>query len=391
MREGWVEYKFKDIATAIKGKLPKDKNEIGEGIPYLTASYLRSGKPDFWVENLEGLVMAEDGDCLILWDGAGAGDLFSANHGIVSSTMAVVTTQNSDILREFLTLLISSKAEYIKETCRGTTVPHVSPDAIANMDLKIPPLPEQEKIVDLLVAVDSYIKALQHQLDSANRSREAVFYEILTTESDNWFQTNLGEVLEICKNGKNYKDGISSEGLPITRIQTISEGKIDLTKVGFGNLFLEDADGFLLEEGDVLFSHINSLPHVGKVAQVQSIHLPLIHGMNLLRMQFKNTYDHNFMFYLMQSNWMRSEIKSRAQIAVNQVSINISSLKNIIVRIPQLEIQRKIATLIGQWDVLIQECESSLFSVRKLRSGLLSDLLSGEHEIPASYDKVMAK
>ncbi len=74
MFEGWVEYKFKDVATVVKGKLPRNKNEVGIGIPYLTASYLRSGKPDFWIENLEGAVTAEDGDCLILWDGAGAGD-----------------------------------------------------------------------------------------------------------------------------------------------------------------------------------------------------------------------------------------------------------------------------------------------------------------------------
>ena len=170
MREGWVDYKFKDVASAVKGKLPKNKNEVGIGIPYLTASYLRSSKPDFWIENLEGAVTAEDGDCLILWDGAGAGDLFSAHRGVVSSTMAVVTIQNSKILREFLTLLISSKADYIKETCRGTTVPHVSPDAIANMDLKIPPLPEQKRIVDLISAVDSYIEAISHQSEKNDKS-----------------------------------------------------------------------------------------------------------------------------------------------------------------------------------------------------------------------------
>ncbi len=163
MRDGWVEYKFKDVATAVKGKLPKSKNEDGIGIPYLTASYLRSNKPDFWIENLEGAVTAEDGDCLILWDGAGAGDLFSAHRGVVSSTMALVSAKNSKILPEFLTLFISSKAEYIKETCRGTTVPHVSPDAIANMDLQIPSVPEQRRIVDLISTIDSYIRIISNQ------------------------------------------------------------------------------------------------------------------------------------------------------------------------------------------------------------------------------------
>ena len=184
MREGWVDYKFKDVATAVKGKLPKSKNEDGIGIPYLTASYLRSNQPDYWIENLEGAVTAEDGDCLILWDGAGAGDLFSARRGVVSSTMAVVTTQNSKILREFLTLFISSKADYIKETCRGTTVPHVSPDAIANMELKIPPLPEQKRIVKIINTFDEVIVKTVLTTNQAKELRSGLLSDLLGGEHE---------------------------------------------------------------------------------------------------------------------------------------------------------------------------------------------------------------
>ena len=222
MRDGWVEYKFKDVATAVKGKLPKTKNENGIGIPYLTANFLRSSKPDYWIENIEGAVTAEDGDCLILWDGAGAGDLFSAHRGVVSSTMAVVTTQNSKILREYLTLFISSKAEYIKETCRGTTVPHVSPDAIANMDLKIPPLLEQKRIVDLISSVDSYIKALEQQLGSVRSASNAHLEKIVSAFSDDWREVTLGEVLQISRGGSPR---------PIQEYLTDSEDGINWVKI----------------------------------------------------------------------------------------------------------------------------------------------------------------
>ena len=184
MRDGWVEYKFKDVATAVKGKLPKSKNEDGIGVPYLTASYLRSGQPDYWIENLEGTVTAEDGDCLILWDGAGAGDLFSAQRGVVSSTMAVVTTQNAEILREFSTLLISSKVDYIKETCRGTTVPHVSPDAIANMELQIPPLPEQKRIVEIVNRIDEVISQTAITTSKAKNLRSGLLSDLLSGEHE---------------------------------------------------------------------------------------------------------------------------------------------------------------------------------------------------------------
>jgi len=37
-------------------------------------------------------------------------------------------------------------------------------------------------------------------------------------------------------------------------------------------------------------------------------------------------------------------------------------------------------------DEVIQSTEQAVVDAKNLRSGLLSDLLSGEHEIPASYD-----
>ena len=40
-------------------------------------------------------------------------------------------------------------------------------------------------------------------------------------------------------------------------------------------------------------------------------------------------------------------------------------------------------------DDVIQGTEQAVTDAKNLRSGLLSDLLSGEHEIPMSYDKFL--
>jgi type I restriction enzyme S subunit len=204
-----------------------------------------------------------------------------------------------------------------------------------------------------------------------------------------WIESSLGEVLEICKNGKNYKEDKDHRGIPITRIQTIADGVINLQKVGFGNLTLEDSSDFLLQEGDILFSHINSLPHVGKVARVSKRHLPLIHGMNLLRMRFNATCDSQFMFYFMQHSEMREKVRSISQIAVNQVSVNIANLKQLPISLPPFSEQVRIANLIASVDQYSEALQHQLEITSSLRSGLLSDLLGGKHEIPASYDSGM--
>jgi len=386
MREGWVDYKFKDVASAVKGKLPKNKNEVGIGIPYLTANYLRSSEPDFWIENLEGAVTAEDGDCLILWDGAGAGDLFSAHRGVVSSTMAVVTIQNSKILREFLTLLISSKADYIKETCRGTTVPHVSPDAIANMDLKIPPLPEQKRIVDLISSVDSYIDSLQQQVQSAKRSRNAVLHELLTAGGDDWVEKPLGNVVSIVNGGtpstKNEDFwGGSVVWITTTELTAFDGKRVNTSKRTITLDGLSNGPARLVRAGTTL---VGTTATIGTcaMADCELTFNQQISGL----IPLDNNLDDNYLFYWIQYS---KPILEGLAAGTSFKRISTSVLKTVSIRFPQIGVQQKIAELISQMDDFIESIQHASIEAKNLRSGLLSNLLSGEHEIPSSYDKVI--
>jgi type I restriction enzyme S subunit len=391
MREGWVVFKFKDVASAVKGKLPKNKNEVGIGIPYLTASYLRTSKPDFWIENLEGAVTAEHGDCLILWDGAGAGDLFSAHRGVVSSTMAVVTTQNSRILREFLTLFISSKAEYIKETCRGTTVPHVSPDAIANMDLKIPPLPEQKRIVDLISSVDSYIEALQQHLESAQKSRNAVLHELLTAGGGDWVEEILGEISEVTMGRQlspSKKLGLRPR--PYIRAANIGSWGINLEDI-FEMDFTEiEESKFSSKIGDTLLVEGGNEKSVGCPALVTKREEGLCIQNTVIRCRTKDPakFDPNFQYHLLRFMFWRGDF---AELCAGTTIMHLGQKRAEVIRVqlPPKAKQIEIVEIISTMDEVVNKTELILTNTQNLRSGLLSDLLSGEHEIPASYDKVM--
>ena len=375
MRDGWVEYKFKDVATAVKGKLPKNKNEDGIGIPYLTANFLRSSKPDYWIENIEGAVTAEDGDCLILWDGAGAGDLFSAHRGVVSSTMAVVTTQNSKILREFLTLFISSKAEYIKETCRGTTVPHVSPDAIANMDLKIPPLREQKRIVNLISSVDSYIEALQQQVEIVKRSRNAVLHELLTAGGEGWVETKLGLIAEFVMGQAPLGERCNKEGngTPFVKAGEFGENRPEIVEWTTDPLKMA-------KHSDVLVCVVGAT--AGKI----NLGADCAIGRSVAAIQPSKKLNQFYLYYLLSlelSN-LRSGSRGSAQGVITK-----DDLYRIPVRLPSIEEQNVTVSIVSSIDNFIDHVTSTLKHVNNLRSGLLSDLLSGEHQIPESYDKVM--
>ncbi len=72
-----------------------------------------------------------------------------------------------------------------------------------------------------------------------------------------------------------------------------------------------------------------------------------------------------------------------------QPFISLGDVKKTKVTLPPLPEQKRIVDLISSMDDGISATEKLISETKQLRSGLLSDLLSGKHEIPASYDKVM--
>ena len=165
--------------------------------------------------------------------------------------------------------------------------------------------------------------------------------------SGEWERSSLGVVFCKVENGLTY-DPNNSEGLPVTRIETISDRSINYKRVGYAK-----DDGKLskykMEPGDILFSHINSLKHIGKTAYYDGEH-PLYHGMNLLLLRTTNEESARFLFYQLNTSRFLHRCQVLANQAVNQASINTRELKGITLHKPSIKEQIKIADFISLLD-----------------------------------------
>jgi type I restriction enzyme S subunit len=72
-----------------------------------------------------------------------------------------------------------------------------------------------------------------------------------------------------------------------------------------------------------------------------------------------------------------------------QPNISQTIIKSWPITLPPIPYQSHLVSTMEVFDTTLFALQSSINSSKLLRSSLLSDLLSGEHEIPASYDKVM--
>ena len=177
----------------------------------------------------------------------------------------------------------------------------------------------------------------------------------------------LGDCLERISNGVSATQHKERPGLPVSRIETISDGSINLEKVRFvRDLDAQKIAHYSLKKGDILFSHINSDRHLGKVALFDSSET-LIHGINLLLLRFCKSCDPKFAFFKLKFLRHSGFFESIAQHAVNQSSINQKKLKSVPFPLPPLDEQKRI---VGKIEELFCEIDAGEQSLRAARSKL---------------------
>lgn len=194
-----------------------------------------------------------------------------------------------------------------------------------------------------------------------------------------WEVKRLGDLLSRCANGLTY-DVSMTHGISVTRIETISTGKINYQKVGYipNEIGYEN---FKMEQGDILYSHINSLSQIGKVAYYNG-DKKLYHGMNLLLLRANMYVSQQYLYYVLLTEYMRHMAQIIAKPAVNQASISTGDLKKIRILVPPLEEQQKISEVLSVWDKAIEKQMQLIEKLELHKKGLMQQLLTGKKRLP---------
>ena len=185
----------------------------------------------------------------------------------------------------------------------------------------------------------------------------------------------LKDISEFIRNGVTIKQDISSkEGIPITRIETISKGTIDFNKLGYANIFeIEKYKEWLLKKGDILISHINSEKHLGKSAIYLDNNYDIIHGMNLLciRVIDKKVFPEYLQLFF-KTNQYKKQIKKITKKSVNQASFSVNDFKEILITLPELNIQEKIIKKIKVLEKILENNKLKLDYLSELAKSLFT-------------------
>ena len=179
----------------------------------------------------------------------------------------------------------------------------------------------------------------------------------------------LGDVFPLVRNGASIKQTDGAAGIPITRIETISNREIDRNKFGYADI-IDDSKykDYILQDGDILMSHINSEKHLGKVALYKKQgNEQIIHGMNLLMLRANpSVLFPPFAIYFFETSAFLLQIKKITKKSVNQASFTVKSLKEVEIPLPPIDEQRTIAAVLDKVSGLIAKRRQQLDKLDEL-------------------------
>jgi type I restriction enzyme S subunit len=202
---------------------------------------------------------------------------------------------------------------------------------------------------------------------------------------DGWTQTTIGEIAEVIGGGtpstsnSSYWNG-DIIWLTPTEVVPLDGGIVSDSERKITRLGLEKSGARLLPAGSVI---LTSRASVGFVAIAGKA---LATNQGFQSLVPKSHVDATYLMYWIQQN--RNEFESRAAGSTFK-EISKANVRSIKLLLPPLGQQERIVGIVSSIDDVIRETENAIVESKALRSGLLSDLLSGEHEIPDSYDRLL--
>lgn len=286
--------------------------------------------------------------------------------------------------------------EYVVANSKGINLPRVSEKTILNTTFPLPPLSEQQRIVErieeLFAKLDEAKERLQEVADSFAVRKAAILHKAFTGEltkqwrrengvsDESWEEKKLEEVCSKITDGTHNSptNSLSGEYMYVTA-KNIKDTGIDLSNITY---VTKEVHKEIYSRCDVIYGDVLYIKD-GATAGIATINtleeeFSMLSSVALIRTDLKLAKNEFVKDYL---NYRKKEIlKNISGSAITRLTL--SKIKDILVPLPSLPEQHEIVRLID--DLLAREraaqqaTEQALASIDLMKKSILARAFRGE-------------
>ncbi len=365
--EEWEEKTLGEVFKTYSGGTPdttKKKTYYGGTIPFIRSAEINKEETELFLtqEGLENssAKLVNKGDLLVALYGANSGDSAIAKiNGAINQAVLCLQSENSNVFVQ--NFLLHNRELIIQKYLQGGQG-NLSGEIIKSIRVPFPSSKEQQKIAACLSSLDELITAAVERLEGLQQHKKGLLQQLFPREGSNtpalrfrgfkgaWEEKTLGDVLSYIQPTPYIVDSTvyDSAGIPVlTAGKTFVLGYTDETDGIFTNLPTIIFDDFTTESRYINF------PFKVKSSAIKMLTLK---------------DDNNDLYFLYS-------LMSTIDFAVGaHKRYWISEFQNLIVSIPSLPEQQKIASCLSSLDTLIAKQQERIALLKTHKKGLLQQL-----------------
>jgi len=263
-----------------------------------------------------------------------------------------VLRPNEQTIPDFLYFLMN--ASFAKEFCfvkssHTTGISNLKVETLLNMDVPLPPLPEQKRIAAILserlAAVEQARKASQARLEAARALPAAYLREVFESEeAKGWPIHKVGDISQVSGGiQKTPARAPVNHFRPYLTVRNVQRGYFDLTQVEQFEITEAELKRYRLQHKDILIVEGNGSPsHIGRNALFMTDGQEWIHQNHIIRVRIdQRTCLPEFASAYLNSEGGKSQMLEKAETTSGLYTLSTSKIKALELPVPSLSVQKR--------------------------------------------------
>lgn len=379
-----VVYKLKDCCQIIAGQSPESKyyNTNGEGLPFF------QGKADFGalypkvrMYCSQPTKIAEKDDILLSVRAPVGPTNLSPGKVCIGRGLAAIRPDKKVGLR-YLLYFFRYYETQLQRSGTGTTFKAITQNVIKNIEVPVPSIDEQERIVSKIEELFSKLDASVAELQTAKEKLKVYRQEVLK-EAFGAFEVKkpIREMTSIVTSGsRGWAKYYSSDGAKFIRIGNLTRDSIRISFNEMQYVTLPgNAEGTRtkLNPNDVLVSITANLGSIGLVPKtIGDAYI----NQHIALVRFVNSEQSEFMAWYLRSGWGQKDLLKNKR-GAGKLGLGLDDIRDTIVPVVSNEqaktIVSKINAQLSVCDSIEKTIDTSLQQAEALRQSILKQTFEG--------------
>ena len=263
----------------------------------------------------------------------------------------------------------------------GTTRGKLTKSALNSIEILLPELNKQDKIVEILEKSKELMDKRKEQIEALDELVKSKFIEMFgdpVLNPKGWQKGKMADIIVKTQYGTSNKANEGDGQFKILRMGNITySGEFDFNDMKYIDLTEDEQKKYLVYKGEVLFNRTNSKELVGKTA-VYKENEPMAYAGYLVKAIPNEKATGEFIAAYMNTKYIKAKLFNMAKNIVGMANINAEEFKNIDVYIPPIELQNDYIDFVKQVEETKEQMNQSLKELENNFNSLMQRAFNGE-------------